>query len=227
MQIKTTNNPSSEVALHIEELIKQHGGTTLLLLAGGSALNIVSKIKLDDYAKGRTIFMMGDERWSREKSENNYLQLQDQLTPGHGLKLVETNIKENENLTKFTTRLNLEFEKIISCSDKLQTICILGVGTDGHTASIFPMAEESFFNTSKQDVPYVSVHVESLKINSRASITPDFIKNQVNHVIGYAVGETKKSILNSLINESKPINEMPAQLIKLHKNSILVTDQIL
>jgi len=103
-------------------------------------------------------------------------------------------------------------------------ITILGVGLDGHTAGIFPLEKSIFQETYKEDVTYAPVHLKSLTIDSRASFTPNWILNSSDVLIGYITGETKKEILDGLLNESKNIHERPAELLKLHKNSFIYTD---
>jgi 6-phosphogluconolactonase/glucosamine-6-phosphate isomerase/deaminase len=101
----------------------------------------------------------------------------------------------------------------------------LGVGSDGHTAGIFPLNEESFINTYEADPTYAPVHLETLTIDSRASFSSDFILNECDAAIGYVVGESKHAILQSLQNETKPIHERSAEILKRHRDSTVYTNQ--
>jgi 6-phosphogluconolactonase/glucosamine-6-phosphate isomerase/deaminase len=89
------------------------------------------------------------------------------------------------------------------------------------------MDEGSFLDTYKEDVPYVSVVGKGLKIDSRASLTPSWLQNNVDDMLLFVIGESKQMMLESLINESKEIHERPSELIKRHKNAHLFTDLLI
>ncbi len=169
--------------------------------------------------------MMGDERVSREADTNNYLQLLAQLDQTAGdCNIVDTTPEEDETPGKFALRMNEILKKIIS-EKNLQIISILGIGQDGHTAGIFPLSKERFQEAYRDDSMYLPVVVKGLTIDSRASVSPQFILNHVDRIFGFVVGSDKKQILEKLKNENLPIHEMPAQLIKQHSNAAIYTDQ--
>lgn len=225
MQIHTSDDPAKAAGMHISESIASHDGDVLCLLSGGSALDIIDYINIHDKNECRTIFIMGDERVSREESINNYLQLKGRYPEHLVTKLsIETVPNENESSEDYADRIEKKFLKIISELKDPKIISVLGMGTDGHTAGIFPMDQESFQETYRDDGTYVSVHAKGLTIDSRASITPSWLLNEADEIIAFIAGESKHVILESLINESKELYERPAELIKRHKNAHLFTD---
>lgn len=228
MQVHTTDNPAKLLGEDLSEQINYHRGDVVCLLSGGSALEVVEFIEINNKPECRTIFMMGDERWSRDPKVNNTLQLQAQY-PDHPVTkaLTETIPHENESLEDFATRIEKNFLEKISTLKNLKKCMILGVGTDGHTAGIFPMDKEAFQVTYQDNLTYVPVHVEGLRISSRTSLTPGWILNNVDAIFAYVTGESKRTILKSLLNETKGLHERPAELLKLHKRAQLYTDQVL
>jgi len=228
MQIITTNTPAQEAGDAISTLIQGHNGDTLCLLSGGSALEVVEHIADLEKSECRTIFMMGDERGSRGVELNNFLQLQAKY-PVHWItkNCLRTVPEENENLEKFSTRISDQLDQALAELSNSQIIHLMGMGSDGHTAGIFPLPEDQFAEVYNQDVSIVPVHLESLTIDSRASVTPTWINTYVGHVIGYAAGESKKTTLESLTNETKPIHERPAELWKLKSGTRVYTDQVI
>lgn len=241
-----TSNPAREAGEHINTIIREHDGDVVCLLAGGSALNIVdyiepgkkcfhqdcqSKVASDKQllcgrSECRTIFIMGDERVSREPEVNNFLQLKSRY-PNHPVTsmIIDTTPHDNESAKIFSIRIeNIFSEKLIDLNNP-KIISIHGLGTDGHTAGIFPMEEAAFRNTYQDDRTYVPVHLEGLKIDSRASFAPAWLLSNADELIGYVVGLDKLEILQDLNNYTKKLNERPAELLKLHKRSTIYTDQ--
>jgi 6-phosphogluconolactonase/glucosamine-6-phosphate isomerase/deaminase len=246
MQIHTTDNPAKLLGEELSEHINTHDGDVVCILSGGSALDIIEFIQISDtrecrtmgstsqniveqsspYFECRTIFMMGDERWSRDRAVNNSLQLQTRF-PGHPASesLIETIPGAEESLVDFATRIQKTFLEKISALRNPKIFMILGMGTDGHTAGIFPMSKESFQSIYQDDLTYVPVHVAGLTIDSRASLTPGWILSQVDALYAYVVGESKHAMLESLKNETKELHERPAELLKRHQHVHLYTDQ--
>jgi 6-phosphogluconolactonase/glucosamine-6-phosphate isomerase/deaminase len=229
MEIITSDEAAKQAGTYISEVIAEHNGDVVCLLAGGSALDIIPHIKVMDSAKHecRTIFMLGDERGSRDVTINNSLQLVTRYPDSYVAKnLILTVPAETEELEKFTSRI---LETFLTKTENLKNpkiIQVLGVGLDGHTAGIFPLPIDEFTNIyNRPDHDIVPVHLEGLRIDSRASCTPNYIQSKADELVGYVVGSDKKMILESLINETKSIHERPAELIKRHSQTKLYTDQ--
>lgn len=241
-----TDSAAKEVGDYINTAIQNHNGDMVVLLAGGSALDVIEYIEpgikcfhqecqadaeedkknLCQRTECRTIFIMGDERVSGEPRINNYLQLKSryQSHPVTALTM-DTSPKENESVENFAARINDSFLEKLTELNNPKIISILGIGKDGHTAGIFPMDEVSFRRTYQDDLTYVPVHVEGLTIDSRASFTPSWLLSNADELIGYAVGPDKKEMLENLSSETKKLNERPAELLNLHKRAFIYTDQ--
>jgi 6-phosphogluconolactonase/glucosamine-6-phosphate isomerase/deaminase len=234
-----SDTPAKEAGEHISDIIQEHIGDVVCLLSGGSALEVVEHIrpgkkcfhqnctgKLCEKTECRTIFMMGDERGSREPDVNNFLQLKN-LYPGHPVltMTLETVPLVNESIKDFSIRIEEKFFSTLTQLHNPKILYVLGIGTDGHVAGIFPGEIDWFRKTYQEDLTYVSVHQEGLTIDSRASFTPTWILQNANELIGYAVSQSKKEILTKLNTEDKKLNERPAELLKLHARSTVYTDQ--
>jgi 6-phosphogluconolactonase/glucosamine-6-phosphate isomerase/deaminase len=238
-QLIITSDPAKEAGEHISNTIQEHVGDIVCLLSGGSAMDIVEHIvpgkkcyheecidkNVCNKTVCRTIFMMGDERVSRAAEINNYLQLKTRYFDKEILSFVmDSSPLEEETISNFTDRIEKTFLETLSELTNPKIIFILGVGTDGHTAGIFPMDEVSFRRVYPEDRTYVPVYDKTFTIDSRASFTPSWILNNADEVIGYVVSESKKQILEDLNKNDKKLNERPAELLKLHKRVYVYTD---
>lgn len=223
MEINKSKDPAAAAGEHISNYINAQGRQVLCLLAGGSALKIVDYIKLTSEQKRRTIFIMGDERVG-EASDNNYYQLQTQFPEfTNNNTVIDTRNLPGENPRNFASRISDQIKKIFLDQKTVTTVVVLGMGSDGHTAGIFPLPADQFSEVYKEDTTYVPVCLKSLTIDSRASITPSWLL-KCDELIGYVSGIEKTAILNKLLHEKHEINDMPAQILKLHRNSYIYTD---
>ncbi len=227
MEIITTDKPALELGQDLATAINKHEGSVICLLSGGSALDVIEHLDIKrQKSECRTIFIMGDERGSREREINNTLQLQNRY-PDHFVtnNLIETIPNEAEILPDFASRINQNFSKVFSELKNPKIFMVLGMGADGHTAGIFPLPLDQFNDTYKEDVMYASLQLDSLTRPHRASFTPSWILSNVSYIFAYAAGESKRAVLESLKNESKPIHERPAEIFKIHSKVALYTDQ--
>ena len=237
-QLIIADTPAKAAGEQINTLIQEHLGDVVCILSGGSALDIVEYIRPGkkcfhanckeetcDMSECRTIFMMGDERVSREPAINNFLQLRSRY-PEHPIlnHLIETVPEEQESAKNFALRIEENFFSILTELNNPKIMYVLGVGTDGHTAGIFPLPSDAFRKTYQDDLTYVPVSLEGLTIDSRASFTPNWILDNVDELIGYVVGADKQEMLTKLNLEDKKLNERPAELLKLHPRTTVYTD---
>lgn len=84
---------------------------------------------------------------------------------------------------------------------------ILGIGTDGHTASIFP-GQDALINT--RHIYEVSVHPENKRI--RISMTAPVILNAEN-IVFHVTGKDKANVINSIVNDADSALIYPAYYI--------------
>jgi len=86
-------------------------------------------------------------------------------------------------------------------------IIILGLGDDGHTASIFP-GNNAFFKSEK--ICEVAVHPKSFQ--KRITLTGTVINNAEN-IVFLVTGANKAEVVSSIINKTS-VTDYPAAWIK-------------
>lgn len=247
-RVTITDYPAKETGESISKIIREHVGDVVCLLPGRSSLEIIEyidpskhcfhqecigtdEIKKDEIirckrSECRTIFIMGNEQVGGETELNNYL-LCKQKYGDHAVtkNLIETVLAENESKKEFTERIEKLFLETLTELNNPKIISVLEIEVDGSIGGIVPLDKASFRRVYQDDRTYVLVAVEGLRIDPRASFTPNWILSQADILIGYAVGKDKQEILTKLNLETKELNERPAELINLHHNSYLYTDQ--
>jgi 6-phosphogluconolactonase len=184
-------------------------------LSGGSTpKKIFEYISSHDTGRmnwNKVTFFWGDERCvPPEDNESNY-------------KMARLNLFENlhipeQNIFRIFGEAEpdqeaLRYDKIISenvtIEDKLPRfdVIMLGIGEDGHTASIFPGHTEMFYSTNNCEV---ATHPQSGQ--KRITITGPVINNAKN-IVFMVTGPDKAQIVADII-EDKTGALLPASLVK-------------
>ncbi len=199
----------------IKSSIKKYGNAKVLLSGGSTPINFYKKIAIQKLDFKKISFGLIDERFidnnSCESNEKNikacfnnleFLQFEGMI---FDLKSIHKNIEiVNKNYIEKFKRIDLS---------------ILGMGTDGHTASLFPNDPASqnlmdnykigVYNTNSPTFP-----------EKRISLSKDFICMS-NKIFLYIRGEKKLDIINNC-NDNLPIN----YFLKNHNNlSIFYSDK--
>ena len=226
MTIRTLTDPAAVAGDTLTTRIHARGNNpTLLLLAGGSALAVLDHIDPQILGPHLTIMMM-DDRFSIEPAVSNYLQF---AMSSFGIQATQAGVtivnglprSTNDPLETYAARLNTTLTELIT--EGVYTIALFGIGTDGHTAGIFPMNESDFAATYEvSDSMIVPIFDAPNEYRERISITPTFIRNHINESYVYAVGSEKQAVI-SRTNGHAPIHELPAR-IHADTNAILFTD---
>jgi len=204
---KTADSLEKELLNSIETNIRislKENNEALILLSGGSTpLSLYKKfkeIKKIDWSKIK--FGLVDERWVNNSSkDSNFYNISEALggqitekstfTP-----LVYDEFNEKKNISQ-AKKANIEFLG-------KKTIVILGMGTDGHTASLFP-------DNSKTEIA-----ISQLTPNILDNIAPVSPKNRITHnlksifnskkVILYIKGQEKKDVFEKSKIDLLPIS---------------------
>lgn len=198
--------------LIINDINKSKNKSFSIGLSGGNTPKITySLLRSDIKDLSEIIFWTVDERWvSKDSDDSNQ-------------KLVNSYFSESDAQILEVEYSALSAEKDAkNYSDKIKQVItifntvILGVGEDGHIASLFPETE-AINNT---DDFYVSNEVDIL---TKWRVTATFtLLNEVKNVYLLVTGNNKKEILTTIMNEG---NTPANKLINERSETILITDQ--
>ncbi len=171
-----------------------------IALSGGSSANILDKILELNGSDDRSFYQVDDRYVKRDNEDSNW-------------KLIESKIERLkdrgiERLKGFDT--SLEIKKCVQCySEELELdeegylfdMTILGVGPDGHVASLFPLesrpdgVDQIVFESENGFV--AQTQTDSFAVLDRMSLTYEAIEKS-KHVLLLLWGENKKPILEMM-----------------------------
>lgn len=229
MKINISDTPAQRAGVYIEQKLSQYSEREILfLVSGGSALQVLEHINTSALSGNITV-LTTDERYTTDESGNNCVQLQKTTfytnAKNQHIHFIDTRVQEEDSHQHFTKRIQKQLAYFVKSHPNAYIIGLFGIGDDGHTAGIFPMAEEAFNELYLTDDLYIANTQGEAPYEKRSTITPAVIEELVDEVILYAVGENKcDNILNYMHNKSFGIHQIPALIAAQHPQSILFTD---
>ncbi len=203
--------------------VSSYGKQITVALSGGttpkSLFNYWSSLPQGEIEWKNIKFFWGDERCvDPENSESNYKMTKDHLF--NNINIPEENIfrikGENnpaEEAKRYGDLLNRELE--LNNGTPVFDIVILGMGDDGHTASIFPHEIELWNN---QDNCVTATHPQSGQ--TRVSLTGKVI-NAAKNVVFLVTGKNKAEKVKEIIeNPQESEKKYPAALVLPHSDNL-------
>jgi len=191
-----------------------------ICLSGGSTPKSVYKLLSNSDLRWDMVdVFLGDERCVDPNSElSNSLMLKNSLLTNFGSKAffyeIFSDVKANDEVIK-----SLFISKLIEkCGSNLPSfdLTLLGLGEDGHTASLFPYQK----NNNVDDF----VIFNEGKGLKRISLTPKVLSSS-SKIVFLVSGASKKLALERLLNEKEPSDRTPSKLINSSNQISIFCDQ--
>ncbi len=209
MEIKKFENKKNlestlllKISTCISDAIKKYGDARFLLSGGSTPMNLYSLLSEETIEWEKVKIGLVDERFvPKENLFNNETQIKNNLLKNSAkfatiFGMVYNYENEMLNLKMVNQQYKTFFERI--------DFTILGMGEDGHTASLFPGDKESeeLMNTSNMGV--FSTKSPSFPYN-RITCSKDLIAKS-NYIALFINGETKFNVLKNSIETQVPIS---------------------
>jgi 6-phosphogluconolactonase len=187
-----------------------------LALSGGKTPELLFSVISDHFSDSapweKVHFFWGDERCvPPDEEESNYGMAKRNLLDR--LKIPEGNIHRIRGEEDPVQEAERYSDEIIMYTMNIHGLpsfdmIILGIGDDGHTASIFP-GQEYLLNSDK--VCEQAIHPVSRQ--KRLTLTGNTIRN-ARHIAFLAAGKKKATVISEIINNSVTAAHYPASFIK-------------
>ena len=196
---------------YADDAIRTKGLFSLVLAGGNTPKKIYESLSKKDCDWGNWHIYFGDERClpSNDKDRNSLMAEKSFFSkvsiPKSQIYIVPAELGMNEGAEAYDKKIN---------SDMVFDLVLLGLGEDGHTASIFPSSK---FDENKQAVPISSAPKPP---ENRISLTPHRL-SMANYVIFLVMGNDKKIALDKF----KSAKNIPAARVSaLKKVTVLISD---
>lgn len=210
------------IVFESNKAIQQKGYFTIALSGGSTPKILFELLAQEPYRNNidwkKTIIAFGDERFVPATSDDsNYKMANETLLSK--VPLVQKNILKikTEKITPEAAAKNYEQEikKHITTKQPFDLV-LLGLGEEGHTASIFPGSK--LISNKKNWVQSIWVEEKQMQ---RISFTLPFI-NQAKNIAFLVSGENKKSIIKKIFSTRKQV--LPAGLVEAKKTTYWFLD---
>lgn len=190
-------------------------GRFSVVLAGGTTPLNTYKILADSMKSeldwNKVFFFFGDERFvSKESIDSNYFMIKSvlfdkiQIPTQNVFSFNCDNLSVEDSVLDYKKKITSVFGNVLPKFD----LVLLGMGQDGHTASIFPSSKTIF----SKDI--IEIERNSPKPPSiRITMTYELINNAKNILIMVS-GQDKANTLNKVLNNKKDIVNLPIQGIE-------------
>lgn len=206
---------ADEFAVLMSDAVDERGVCTVALSGGSTPAQVYRALSLpprvSEIPWRKVKFFWGDERWVPENDNRSNYHMVHETFLSHlrtekpkVFKVNTTAPSPEDGAKQYHDLIDREVQKVngVPCFD----VMILGIGEDGHTASIFP---GSPLPSDPKKWVFSVPHPTDNTI--RVSMSPKVITSARN-IIFMATGASKADIIHQVIEGSAPVEQYPARL---------------
>ncbi len=218
MQFKICNDSEeliAESAAFIADVCRSAENDCYIGLAGGKTPKPVYQLfGQEDIDPTRIHLFLTDERYvPHDNAESNYHMIETSLLKQHEGQWGSVHAFDTErSIDDALSQYEVEVQAIPEGSFDL---LVLGVGPDGHIASLFP-------GFVVLDTPAHIVHTTTdvHSVHDRLTITAPVIMN-AKKVLVLLSGQEKKAVFDELSSQTRNVSEFPAHILQTHRDATL------
>lgn len=202
---------ATKVATILGEAVKRHGKASIAVSGGSTPKGFFNTLSQIDLPWREITITLADERWVNITDEaSNTRLVHENLIQNKAAEAKFLHIKQGSELNEETlSDLNLAANSTVLPFDVL----ILGMGEDGHTASLFPCSDEIQLALSEGVSPLLKVTPKTAP-HDRITFSYSALQ-QSKHTFLHICGSGKKVVLDKALG-GNDILEMPIRAFLHH-----------
>lgn len=195
---------AKQVALILTDAVNKNGKASIAVSGGSTPKGFFTALSKMDLPWSNITITLADERWVDFDSEaSNTRLVHENLLQNKAVAAKFFHLKQGKELTQETLAdLNVAAKSTLLPLDVL----ILGMGEDGHTASLFPCSDQIDEGLAKSTAPLLRVKPKTAP-HERISFSFIYLKQSKNTFL-HISGASKKAVLNKALADTN-LREMP------------------
>ncbi|RTE86282.1 MULTISPECIES: 6-phosphogluconolactonase [Gammaproteobacteria] len=188
-----------QVCRKLEEAIKERGSATLVVSGGSTPVPFFQRLSVQMLPWDKITILLADERWVDVNNEasNEKLVRENLLQHRAASAKFISYIKDPESIDASVALVNQELS-LMPAFD----VVILGMGDDGHTASLFPCSEEIDEGLNGKE-SFIAVYPKTAP-HARVSMTKRRLLNSL-QIYVHLVGQNKKHTLDEVMDSGSQL----------------------
>jgi len=210
-----------EVVARAQKALRARRRFTLALSGGSTPKKLYESLAGAEIDWARTQIFFGDERCvPPDHADSNYRMAREALLskiaiPEKNVHRVKSEDADPERAAKVCEQELQGFFKLRPGEMPTFDLVLLGMGPDGHCASLFPGTTALAEEVRLAVAPYVE-KLSSWRITLTAPVF-----NHARCVLFLVAGEDKASALKGVLESDRPADELPAKLVKPSAGDLL------
>lgn len=204
-----------QITDQLKSQIERQGQASLIVSGGSTPQSLYEELSHQPLAWDRVSICLSDERWVDTSAlDSNERMLKHTLLQNQAQAATFISLKPDGSIIEAAARVSPQLDTIT----KPYTVVILGMGNDGHTASLFPDSPQLPQALHQDEAPLMAI--ESASKGARMTLTLHSLLN-CQHLYLLIRGKDKLTTLKQAMS-SEDANDMPIRAI-LHNPHIPVT----
>ncbi len=184
---------AQDIEIRLQKACADRGHASLIVSGGSTPVGLFNRLSCADLDWHKITVALADERWVNDThADRNERMVKAELLQGNAADARFISLAaEYPDLEKSIAQARSAFSEVNRFD-----VVLLGMGTDGHTASLFPCATET--PDVFQSVEGVETTQPTTAPHRRITLTPERLKNTDFGII-HIVGDKKLDVLTAAI----------------------------